>query len=51
MHTKNRAMEAWLQKKIGPAYDALKAAPWRAISIDKVRARLAAEHKKLTAKA
>lgn len=47
---RDRAMENWLQEQVGPAYDALKADPSRAVSVDQVRARLAAEHKTTTAK-
>lgn len=47
---RDRAVENWLRQEVGPAYDALKADPARAASIDKVRATLAAEHKKATAK-
>ena len=43
---RDRAVEMWLQHQVGPAYDALKANPARAISTDQVRARLAAEHAK-----
>jgi len=39
-----RATERWLQEQVGPAYDALKADPSRAVSADKVRSRIAAEH-------
>ena len=45
---RDRAMEKWLREGVGPAYDALKADPTRAISVDQVRAKLAAEHKKAT---
>lgn len=48
---RDRAMESWLLRTAGPAYDALKADPARAISLDRVRARLAAEHKKTAKKA
>ena len=41
---RDRALENWLAGKVAPAYDALKADPSRALSIDQVRARLAAEH-------
>lgn len=41
---RDRALENWLAGQVGPAYDALKAEPSRALSIDQVRARLAAEH-------
>jgi hypothetical protein len=48
---RERAMERWLHEQAGPAYDALKADPSRAVSADKVRARIAAEHKAATRKA
>ena len=47
---RDRAVESWLRQEVMPAYDALKADPARAVSVDKVRATLAAEHKKATAK-
>lgn len=43
---RDRAVESWLHQQVGPAYDALKADPARAITPDQVRARLAAEHVK-----
>jgi putative addiction module CopG family antidote len=43
---RDRAVESWLHQQVGPAYDALKADPTRAITPDQVRARLAAEHAK-----
>ena len=48
---RDRVVENWLRQEVGPAYDALKADPARAVAVDKVRAALAAEHKKATAKA
>lgn len=39
------ALELWLHDEVGPAYDALKADPSRAVSAERVRKRLAAEHK------
>lgn len=48
---RDHAMENWLQSRVGPAYDALKADPSRAVTADQVRKRLAAEHKKTAAKA
>ncbi len=48
---RDRAVENWLHEQVGPAYDALKADPSRAITVDQVRARLAAEHKTAKAKA
>jgi antitoxin ParD1/3/4 len=47
---RDRAAENWLQDHVGPAYDALKVDPSRVVSVDQVRARLAAEHKSTTAK-
>jgi putative addiction module CopG family antidote len=47
---RDRAVENWLQVQVGPAYDALKADPTRAVTIDDVRASLAAEHKAALAK-
>jgi putative addiction module CopG family antidote len=41
---RDRAVEDWLQQQVGPAYDALKADPERAVTAEQVRARLAAEH-------
>ncbi|MEO8410890.1 MAG: type II toxin-antitoxin system ParD family antitoxin [Propionivibrio sp.] len=43
---RDRAVESWLYNQVGPAYDALKAEPSRAVTADHVRARLAAEHAK-----
>lgn len=43
---RDRAVEDWLQNQVGPAYDALKADPSRAVTVDQVRARLANEHAK-----
>ena len=48
---RDRAVDHWLHEQVGPAYDALKAQPSRAVSIDEVRAQLAAEHKVAAAKA
>ena len=47
---RDRVMETWLSQEVGPAYDALKADPARAIAIEQVRAMLMAEHKKATLK-
>jgi putative addiction module CopG family antidote len=47
---RDRAVESWLHEQVGPAYDALKADPARAVLIDDVRASLAAEHKAALAK-
>ena len=43
---RDRASESWLHNQVGPAYDALKAEPSRAVSADQVRACLTAEHAK-----
>ena len=43
---RDRAVESWLHNQVGPAFDALKAEPSRAVTADEVRARLAAEHAK-----
>lgn len=48
---RDRAMESWLLQEVGPAYDALKADPTRAVTVEQVRATLAVKHKKTTAKA
>ena len=42
----DRAVESWLQKQVGPAYDALKKDPSRAVTATHVRVRLAAAHLK-----
>jgi antitoxin ParD1/3/4 len=47
---RDRAVEDWLREKVAPAYDALKADPSRAVSVDHVRTALSAEHRKATAK-
>ena len=47
---RDRAVESWLKDQVTLAYDALKADPSRAVSVDQVRARLAAEHKMATTK-
>lgn len=48
---RDRAMEHWLQTQVGPAYDALKADPSRAVPIAQVRERLAAVNRAATSKA
>ena len=40
---RDRAVEGWLHNQVGPAYDALKADPSRAVTVDAVRARLASK--------
>ena len=44
---RDRAVESWLHNQVGPAYDALKSDPSRAVTADQVRGRLAAEHAKI----
>ncbi len=49
---RDRAVEAWLHNQVGPAYDALKADPSRAVTPEQMRERLAchrqtAEHAKV----
>jgi len=39
-----RAIDSWLRDQVAPAYDAMKADPSRAVSVEKVRASLAAAH-------
>ena len=45
---RDRAVDHWLKDQVGPAYDALKADPTRAVSVDQIKARLRAEHKAAT---
>ena len=45
---RDRAVESWLAQEVAPAYDALKADPDRAIPLDQVRERLAAQHQLAT---
>lgn len=40
-----RALETWLREQAAPAYDAMKANASRAVSVETVRASLAAAHK------
>jgi antitoxin ParD1/3/4 len=47
---RDRAVDQWLRKEVAPAYDALKANPSRAVGVKQVRARLATEHKRASAK-
>lgn len=45
---RDRVVDAWLQDQVGPAFDALRADPSRAVSVDEIRASLAAEHARVT---
>ncbi len=47
---RDRVVENWLSQEVGPAYDALKADPARAVTVKQVRAMLAVEHEKATVK-
>lgn len=40
---RDRAIESWLHDQVGPAFDALKADPSRAITAQQLRARIAEE--------
>ena len=44
---RDQVIEDWLNNQAGGAYDALSADPSRALSVDQVRASLAAEHTKM----
>ena len=46
LFARDRAVEYLLNNQVSAAYDALKAAPSRAVTADHVRARLTAEHNK-----
>ena len=48
---RDRAVEDWLRSDVASAYDAMKADPSRAVTVDRVKARLAAAHKKASGKA
>jgi antitoxin ParD1/3/4 len=43
---RDRVVERWLRDKVGPAYDALKSDPARAVGAEQIRTRLAAEHQR-----
>ena len=44
--TRDRIIEDWLNNQVGVAYDALSADPSRALTVEQVRTRLAAEYEK-----
>ena len=48
---RDQAVEDWLRIDVAATYDALKADPSKAVSVGRVRAWLAAEQKKASAKA
>lgn len=43
LHAREKAVEDWLRNDVAPVYDAMKADPARARSLDDVKASLAAE--------
>ncbi len=45
---RDRAMECWLHEQVAPAYGALQAEPTRAVSPERVRGWIAAEHEKVS---
>lgn len=47
---RDRMVDAWLREQVAPAFDAIKADPGRGVSVDSIRARLAAEHKAINEK-
>lgn len=49
LFARDRAIGLWLQEQVGPAYDALRADPDRAVTTAQVRARLAEEKAKACA--
>ena len=48
LQSRDKALESWLLRDVVPAYDAMKAYPAGARSIDDVRASLAAAHARAT---
>lgn len=48
--TRDQTVDHWLREQVGPAFDAIKADPTRAVSASQIRARLAVEHKIATTK-
>jgi antitoxin ParD1/3/4 len=47
LQARDRAVDNWLIGHVGSAFDALKEDPTRAVAIENVRDRLAAEHNKV----
>jgi antitoxin ParD1/3/4 len=47
---RDQVVEAWLAREVAATYDALKKSPERAVPTSKVRSRLAAVHRRTTAK-
>jgi putative addiction module CopG family antidote len=44
LFARDHALDSWLHGQVAPALDAVRADPSRALSLDDVRAQLAAEH-------
>lgn len=44
LFARDHALDSWLHDQVAPALDAIRAEPSRALSLDDVRAHLAAEH-------
>jgi antitoxin ParD1/3/4 len=51
MMARDRAVEHWLVQEVGPAYDALKADPSRALTAEQMRLRLGELHQETVGKA
>ena len=51
LQAQERAVETWLREQAAPAYDAMKADPSRAVSIEKVRASLGSAHRRASRRA
>ena len=47
--TRDQALDAWLRRDVAAAFDAMQADPSRAVSVDQVKARLAAAARKARA--
>lgn len=47
---RDRVVEDWLHKRVGPAFDALRADPSRTVSAKHVREALSTEHNRVLAK-
>jgi putative addiction module CopG family antidote len=47
---RDRAVDDWLRQTVAPAYDALKADPSRAVTLEQVRARFAKQNKSASEK-
>lgn len=41
---RDKQLDMWLREQAAPTFDAIKADPSRAVSIERIRARLAAQH-------